>query len=114
MQQVGRAAADRHRAMRASQGGLLLVVTFDRSHVTSTDWASYPIVGFSGVPQVECVLLDRPDQPASAAGEPAACVVPAAIGNAVSDAAGVRLRTVPFKPARMREAMLARAGQSAG
>ena len=35
-----------------------------RAWMTSTDWATYPILGFSGVPQMECVLLDRPDQPA--------------------------------------------------
>lgn len=93
---------------------LLEEVTFSRSRVTSTDWATYPILGFSGVPQVECVLLDRPDQPAWAAGEPAASVVPAAIGNAVFDAVGVRLRTVPFKPARVKEALLTNMGRNEG
>jgi nicotinate dehydrogenase subunit B len=92
---------------------LMEEVAFDRSRVTSTDWASYPILGFAGVPQVDCVLLDRPGEPAWAAGEPAASVVPAAIGNAVFDATGARLRAVPFKPARVREAMLD-AGVGAG
>jgi CO/xanthine dehydrogenase Mo-binding subunit len=51
------------------------------------------------MPQVDVVLLDRPDKPAWGAGEPACAVVPSAVAGAVYDAIGVRLRTVPFKPA---------------
>src|SRR5262249_41467092 len=44
-------------------------VKFDRSRVTSTDWESYPILRFAEVPELETVLLDRPDQPWLGAGE---------------------------------------------
>jgi hypothetical protein len=46
-------------------------------------------------------LIDRPDQVPWGAGEPTAAMVRAAIGNAVFDAIGVRLRSVPFTPAKV-------------
>jgi nicotinate dehydrogenase subunit B len=78
-------------------------VQFDRGQVTSTDWANYPILRFSDVPEVQVVLIDRPDEPAWGAGEVATITTAAAIANAVYDATGVRLRHVPFTP----EAVLA-------
>ena len=79
-------------------------VQFNRSAVTSLDWASYPILRFTEVPEVVIDLIDRPNEVPWGAGEPTAALVPAAIGNAVFDAIGVRLRSVPFTPARVRRA----------
>ena len=79
-------------------------VTFDRSHVTSTDWSSYPILTFPDLPTIEIHLIDRPREKSLGAGEAAAAPVPAALGNAVFDAAGIRLRTAPFTPARVKAA----------
>ena len=79
--------------------------TFDRSNVTSVDWVSYPILTFPEVPEVEVVLIDRPDLPASGVGEPASCPVPGAIANAIFDATGARLRQVPFTPERVKAAL---------
>ncbi|MBF6593840.1 MAG: xanthine dehydrogenase family protein molybdopterin-binding subunit [Thermaceae bacterium] len=73
-------------------------VRFDSQGVQSTDWSSYPIITFPEVPTVEVVLIDRPHEPAVGAGEATTVVIPGAIGNAVFDATGVRLRTVPFTP----------------
>ena len=79
-------------------------VVFDAAGVTSLDWAGYPILTFPEVPDaVDIVLLEGRDNPPLGAGEPATCPVPAAIANAVFDATGVRLRTVPFTPDRVRE-----------
>ena len=61
------------------------------------------------MPRVEVDLIDRPDQPTFAAGEPTPCAIPAAIGNAVFDATGVRLREVPFTPERVLAAMATKA-----
>ncbi len=80
-------------------------VSFDRSMVTSLDWGSYPILTFPEVPEVTIDLIDRPDEVPWGAGEPSAAVVPAAVGNAVFDAIGVRLRSVPFTPAKVKLAM---------
>ena len=49
-----------------------------------------------------------PTEQAPPADEPAVTVVPAAIANAVFDATGVRLRQVPFTPARVKAALAAR------
>jgi nicotinate dehydrogenase subunit B len=78
---------------------------FDRSTVTSLDWASYPILTFPDVPDVVIDLIDRPREKPWGAGEPTAAVVPAAISNAVFDAIGVRLRSVPFVPEKVLAAM---------
>jgi nicotinate dehydrogenase subunit B len=80
-------------------------VTFDRSRVTSLNWASYPILTFPEIPDVDIELIDRPTEKPWGAGEPSAAVVPSAISNAVFDAVGVRLRSVPFTSAKVRAAM---------
>jgi len=85
-------------------------VTFDRSHVTSLDWVSYPILTFPEVPTIEVALLDRPTLPPIGAGEASTVPVPAALANAIFDATGVRLRAVPFTPDRVKAALAARAG----
>jgi nicotinate dehydrogenase subunit B len=79
-------------------------VQFDAGGVTSLDWSAYPILTFAEAPDaVEIVLVDPGDKPPVGAGEPATCPIPAAIANAVFDATGVRLRTVPFTAERVRE-----------
>jgi len=54
------------------------------------------------VPAIEIALIDRRDQPPLGAGEAASSPVPAALANAVFDATGVRLRSVPFSAAKVR------------
>ena len=76
-------------------------VTFNRSRVTSLNWASYPILTFPEIPDVDIELIDRPTEKPWGAGEPSAAVVPSAIANAVFDAVGARLRSVPFTPAKV-------------
>jgi nicotinate dehydrogenase subunit B len=86
---------------------LLEEVRFDASRVTTTDWASYPILTFPEVPKIEVQVLNRPDEPPWGAGEMTAAITPAAVGNAIHDALGVRLRTVPFTPQRVLAALKA-------
>lgn len=86
---------------------LMEELTFDRSMVTSLDWATYPIMRFDDVPEVVIDLIDRPGEPLWGVGEPASVIVSAAISNAVFDATGVRLRSVPFKPEKVRMALAA-------
>jgi CO/xanthine dehydrogenase Mo-binding subunit len=81
-------------------------VRFDQNMVTSVDWLTYPVVKMEGVPKsIEIVLIDRPDEPSSGAAEMAVGPLPAAIGNAVFDATGVRLRRLPFTPERVKAAL---------
>jgi nicotinate dehydrogenase subunit B len=88
---------------------LMEEVQFDASGIKSLDWASYPILTFRDVPEIEIVLINRPDMPALGGGEPSIVSVPAAIANAVFDAVGVRLRQVPLTPQRVLSALDLRA-----
>jgi CO/xanthine dehydrogenase Mo-binding subunit len=81
-------------------------VTFDHNNVTSVDWMSYPILDITETPEtIEVVLIDRPELPATGAGEPSIRPVAAAIANAIYDATGVRIRRVPFSPERVKGAL---------
>ncbi|MEH3117299.1 MAG: molybdopterin-dependent oxidoreductase [Methylorubrum populi] len=86
---------------------LMEEVAFDRGAVTSLDWASYPILTFPDVPEIVIDLIDRPTEKPWGAGEPSAATVPAAISNAIFDATGARLRSVPFTPAKVKAALRA-------
>lgn len=79
---------------------------FDENMVTSVDWLTYPVLYADfPLPQIDVVLVDRPEEAPSGAAEMALGLVPAAIGNAVFDATGVRLRRVPFTPERVKTAL---------
>ena len=84
---------------------LLEEVRFNADGVTSLDWASYPILKFSQVPEVDTVLINRPDVEPLGAGELATVPVPAAIASAIFDAVGAKLREAPFTPNRVLAAM---------
>jgi nicotinate dehydrogenase subunit B len=83
-------------------------VIYDRDRVTSVDWASYPILTFPEVPKLEFEMIQRLDQPPLGVGEAASTPVGAALANAVFDATGIRLRTVPFRADRMKAALAGR------
>jgi CO/xanthine dehydrogenase Mo-binding subunit len=88
--------------IQAASWTLKEAVGWNADGVTSRDWDSYPILRFSEVPAIETWLVDRRHERALGAGEAATGPTPAAIGNAVFDAVGVRLREVPFTPERVR------------
>jgi len=81
-------------------------VTWDDQKITSVDWRSYHSLsmGFAP-PAIEIVLLNQTDVEACGSGETSITVVAPAIGNAIFDATGVRLRQVPFSPERVRAAL---------
>ena len=84
---------------------LLEELKFDRSRVTSVDWVSYPILKFPDVPDVAIKLMERQAEKPWGAGEPTAAIVPAAVANAVFNAIGVRVRSVPFTPEKVQGAL---------
>ena len=88
-------------------------VTWDAEKVTSIDWRTYRSlpVGFV-VPRVETVLINQPDEEACGSGETAITIVAAAIGNAIFDATGARIREVPFTPERVKAALADRASRT--
>jgi CO/xanthine dehydrogenase Mo-binding subunit len=71
-------------------------VTFDRARITSVNWDTYPVLRFSEVPEVAVRIVTTPGAPATGAGEIAQGPVAAAIGNALAEAAGVRVRDLPL------------------
>src|SRR5262245_22195240 len=74
---------------------MLEEVRFDANMVTSVDWETYPVLHTPDLPEkIEIVLIERPEAAPSGAAEMALGLVPAAIGNAVFDATGVRRRRV--------------------
>jgi len=83
-------------AIQATSWVLKERVRFDRQRITSNSWASYPILRFSEVPEVQVELIPRPDSEPLGAGEAAHGPVTAAIANAVFDALGVRIRSLPI------------------
>jgi len=84
-------------------------VTWDDQKITSVDWRSYHSlpIGFD-VPKIETVLLNRPDEEATGAGETSITIIAAAVGNAIFDATGARLRQIPFTPERLKAALAER------
>ena len=84
-------------------------VTWDDTKITSVDWRSYHSLTLGiAPPAMEIVLLNQTDEEACGSGETSITVVAPAIGNAVFDATGVRLRQVPFTPERVLAAIRAR------
>ena len=86
---------------------LLEEVQWERDRVTSVDWATYPIMRFPEMPKVDIELIDRPGEVAWGVGEPTAVVIPGAIANAVFDATGARMRSVPITPDKVKAALAA-------
>ncbi len=84
-------------------------VTWDDQKVTSIDWRTFHSLplGFA-IPEIESVLVNRTDVEATGAGETAITIVAAALGNAIFDATGARIREIPFTPERVKAALDAR------
>jgi CO/xanthine dehydrogenase Mo-binding subunit len=79
-------------------GALFEAVEFDNGRITNPHFAGYRVPRFRDVPEIEAVLLDRRDIPSAGAGETPIVGIAPAIGNAIFDATGVRLRSLPLVP----------------
>ena len=87
-------------------------VRFDTEKTTGVDWISHPTLRHADTPEkIDVVIVNgdpnpnRPDLPHYGAGETVCKPLLAAVANAIFDATGVRLRRVPFRPARVLEAL---------
>ncbi|MFD2238031.1 molybdopterin cofactor-binding domain-containing protein [Aureimonas populi] len=80
-------------------------VRFSETGVSSLEWGAYPILQFPDVPQIDVLMVPRPDEPPLGAGESASVPSAAAIANAIFDATGVRFRELPLTPERVRAAL---------
>jgi len=79
-------------------GALFEAVDFDNGRITNPRFSLYRVPRFQDVPEIEVVLLDRKDLPSAGAGETPIVGLAPAIGNALFDATGVRLRSLPMVP----------------
>lgn len=93
--------------IQAASWALYEQVTFDKDGITSRDWDSYPILRFGNVPEIEVILMRRPNAPFLGAGEASSGPAGAAIANAVHNATGIRLRRLPLTPDAIRAAAMA-------
>jgi CO/xanthine dehydrogenase Mo-binding subunit len=84
-------------------------VTWNERRITSVDWETYNSLHLDyEMPTIESVFVTPPEVSATGAGETAIAVTPAAIGNAIFDATGARLRDLPFTPERVKIALAER------
>jgi CO/xanthine dehydrogenase Mo-binding subunit len=86
-------------------------VSYSGDRITSTAWEDkpgelgYSVLNFDEVPDIEIVLIDRPSEPSWGAGEAAIGCLPGAIGNAICNATGARVRSLPMTPAVVKAAL---------
>ena len=64
------------------------------------NFETYKLPGIADVPEIEIVLLDMPERGVIGIGEPATIPTAAAIANAVANAIGVRVNSLPITPQR--------------
>ena len=82
------------------------MVTFDQRTITSRDWSTYPMIRFPLLPDSVAVhIIDRPGQPFLGTGECGQAPTAAALGNGIARATGVRMRDLPLRPEKIKEAI---------
>ena len=80
-------------------------IEFSGGKIHTRNYNSYKITRFSDAPKVDIVLIDNPDLAPQGCGEPAITTMGAALANAIFDAVGARLYTLPMTPERILAAM---------
>jgi CO/xanthine dehydrogenase Mo-binding subunit len=79
-------------------GALFEAIDFDNGKIVNGKFSRYRVPRFSDVPTIEAVLVDRKDLPSAGAGETPIVGLAPAVGNAIFDATGIRLRSLPMSP----------------
>jgi len=85
-------------------GALFESIEFENGRIKNPHFANYRVPRFRDVPEIDAVLLDRKDLLSAGAGETPIMTVAPAIGNAIFDATGVRLNSLPLVPNGLRRA----------
>jgi len=80
-------------------------IQFEGGNIKNRGFDSFEIPRFSWLPKMDCIILDRMNQPPKGGGEPAIIGIGAIVANAIYDATGARLYDLPFIPARVLEAL---------
>jgi isoquinoline 1-oxidoreductase len=79
-------------------GALFEAIKFKNGRIINDTFISYRVPRFNDVPEIQVVLIDHKDQPSAGAGETPICGLAPAIGNAIFDATGKRIRSMPMVP----------------
>lgn len=79
-------------------GALFEAIDFENGKIANARFSRYRVPRFSDVPIIETVLVDRKDLPSAGAGETPIVGLAPAVGNAIFDAIGIRLRSLPMAP----------------
>ena len=95
------------------EGGLIMglgyclteEIEFTGGVILTTNFDTYEFTRFSWTPEIEAVLVENPELPPQGCGEPAITTTGGVIANAVFDAIGVRLYTLPMTPDRIKKAL---------
>ncbi len=85
-------------------GALREEIQFENGKVLNASFAKYPVPRFADVPELDIHLLNRPDLPSAGGGETPIIAVAPAIANAVFQATGIRIRSLPIRAAAIRQA----------
>jgi isoquinoline 1-oxidoreductase len=84
--------------VQAIGGAMFEAIQFENGRITNPRFSQYRVPRFADVPQIETVILDRKDLPSAGAGETPIVGLAPAVGNAIFDASGIRLRKLPMVP----------------
>ena len=80
-------------------GALFEKIEFTDGRILNPKLSKYRVPRFADVPSIDVVLVDRKDLPSAGAGETPIVGIAPAVGNAIYNAIGVRLRSLPLLPA---------------
>ena len=92
-------------ALQAASWALCEAAQLSPQGITSNDWTRYPILKFSDMPEVSVALMPVAVHASLGAGECSSGPTCAAIANAIFDAIGVRVRSMPFTPDNLMRAI---------
>jgi isoquinoline 1-oxidoreductase len=79
-------------------GALFEAIDFADGQIRNASLSEYRVPRLPDLPEIDVVLIDRPDQPSAGGGETPIVAVAPAIANAVFSACGIRLRSMPLAP----------------
>jgi len=84
-------------------GALREEIQFENGKVLNASFSKYPVPRFADVPELDIHLLDRPDLPSAGGGETPIIAIAPAIANAVFQATGIRIRSMPIRGAALKQ-----------
>jgi len=73
--------------------------------VLNPNFETYKLTGLADAPEIDIVLLDMPERGVIGIGEPVTIPTASAVANAVANALGVRVPSLPITPARVLAAL---------